>query len=48
MYLDYLFYLETLAKEEKLNQILSVIIIFTILLAIAGAIEIAKQENNCY
>ena len=44
MYTDYLFYLSTLLEAERNRQILTVILIWTVMLAIGGITEFVKYR----
>lgn len=44
MYTDYLFYLNTLTEAERNKQILTIILIWTVMLLIAGIIEFIKYK----
>ncbi len=44
MYTDYLFYLSTLAEAERNKQILTIILIFTVMLAIGGIHELLEYK----
>lgn len=44
MYTDYLFYLSTLTEAERNKQILAIILIWAIMLLIAGIIEFIKYK----
>lgn len=44
MYTDYLFYLSTLVASERNKQILTIILIFTVMLALGGVCELLKHK----
>lgn len=46
MYVDYFFYLSTLAQEEKNKQILTIILIWIIMLGVAGIVEFIKYKSK--
>lgn len=46
MYTDYLFYLSSLIEVERNKQILTLILIWTIMLVIACIFEIVKLKKN--
>lgn len=44
MYTDYIFYLRTLMQAERNKQILTIILIWSTMLVIAGVIEFIKYK----
>ena len=46
MYMDYLFYLKTLQEEERIKQILLVVLVLGILLLIGLILEIFKKKYS--